>query len=148
MANVITGAKAFIKIDGAYLAFASGASVDQSNELEEIPQLDSLEVAEYAENGHRCSITIQSFKLSQGANFSGQPISNNASDYSLDFNNDVKPILLQPELIIEIVEDLPDGEKTTYVGYGAKFAGGNGQIDARGVWHGSWTFKCRRGYGI
>lgn len=175
MALVITGAKAFIRISGEVLAFASGVSVTHENRLEEIPELDRLEVAEYAENGHRCSISITSLKLAADAG-----VSNSGHDFNLDFDvnkhkyqkvgaaagglftptkdtpqnfkkldsGDINQILLQPEMIIEIVEDVGSSEATIYIGYGAKFEGGTGQLDARGIWQGNWNFKCRRGVGI
>jgi hypothetical protein len=158
MSLVITGAKAFIKLSGEALAFAAGVSVTHENKLEEIPELDRLEVAEYAENGHRCSISISSIKLASTAEIGGTKIANNAQFYNLDFADDLRQILLQPEIIIEIVEAVPvrDGngkivdfsEKAIYVAYGCKFEGGTGQLDARGIWQGTWNFKCRRGVGI
>jgi hypothetical protein len=186
MALVVTGAKALIKLSGEVLAFATGVSVDHDNNLEEIPQLDSLEIAEYAENGHRCTISITTIKLAANASLGGNGVSNTATDYGFDYDiarhnfdqtksiasaatgvpndykklksGDINQILLQPELIIEIVEIVPvldrSGkildytEAAIYTGFGAKFAGGNGQIDARGIWQGRWSFKCRRGVGI
>lgn len=152
MALVITGAKAILKLSGDALAFCTGVSVNHENRLEEIPQLDSLEVAEYAENGHRCSITVSTIKLSPSATIGGTQFFNSASAFGFDPQNDLREILLQPEIIIEIVETGTDpnvdSEKSIYVGFGAKFEGGSGQVDARGIWTGSWNFKCRRGTGI
>jgi hypothetical protein len=158
MAHVITGAKAFIRLSGETIAFAAGVSVTQENRLEEIPQLDSLEVAEYAENGHRCTVTVNTIKLASTASLAGQKIANSARFYSLDPADEVRKILLQPELIIEIVESVDVknsqgqvvdvAESLIYLAEGCKFEGGTGQLDARGVWQGSWTFKCRRGTGI
>lgn len=158
MANVITGARAFIKLSGDIIAFATGVNVTHEIRLEEIAQLDSLEVAEYAENGHRCGISISSIKLASDASFSGQSIGNAAFQYGLDDPSELKSILLQPEMIIEIVEPVPvrDGqnrivdynEVSIYTAFGCKFEGGTGQLDARGVWQGSWNFKGRRGTGI
>lgn len=153
MAQVITGAKAYIKLSGDLIAFAAGVSVTHENRLEEIPQLDDLEVAEYAENGHRCSVNITSIKLASNASQQ-----NNAASFNLDFNGDIKQILLQGEMIIEIVEAVPtkdaSGQITSYsevgiyTAFGAKFEGGSGQLDARGIWQGAWSFKARRGFGI
>ena len=149
MALVITGAKAKIKYNGDVFAFASGVSVEHENRLEEIPQLDSLEVAEYAENGHRCTITVSFFKLSPTATIGGQSITNSAGMMSLDSPSDLRELLLQPEGLIEIVEETDDGgENTIYIGYGAKFQGGSGTLDARGMWTGSYVWKCKRGTGI
>ena len=150
MALVITGANAKIRYNGDLFAFASGVSVDHEDRLEEIPQLDSLQVAEYAENGHRCTITVNFFKLAPDAvDASGNPIANNASGLGLDDLSDLRVLLLQPLGLIEIVADDAAGqERTIYVGHGAKFQGGNGTCDSRGVWAGSFIWKCLRGVGI
>lgn len=145
MALVITGARAIVKIQSEFLAFCAGVSITHENRLEEIPQLDDLVVAEYAENGHRCSITLTTVKLASDANLGGTPINNPAAAFNLDFLQDQKKILLQPELIIEIVDEL---DKGIYVATGCKFEGGTGQLDARGFWQGQWNFKARQGFGI
>jgi hypothetical protein len=183
MSLVITGANALVKLSGEVVLFAGGVSVEHENRLKEIPQLDNLEVAEWMENGHRCTITIRHFKLAPGASIGGQQISNTATDFNLDFHpansffvpfnplssgtsastaagvgvpinfkkltsSDIKQLLLQPEIIIEIVTDVGGEESAIYVGTGCKFAGGSGELDARGVWNGVWNFKCKRGTGI
>lgn len=158
MALVVTGARAVVKIGGDVFAFASGVSVTHENRLEEIPQLDDLQIAEYAENGHRCSVSISSIKLAPDASVSGQEIANNANQFLMDDPIELKKILLQPEFIIEIVDTTPIrdnqgritdySETAIYVAYGCKFEGGTGQLDARGVWNGNWNFKARRGTGI
>lgn len=158
MARVITGAKAFVRLSGELVAFATGVSVTQEHRLEEIPQLDNLEVAEYAENGHRCSITLNSIKLASDATLGDRKIANSARFFGMDPEDDIRTLLLQPEMIIEIVEsiDVKDAqgqvvdvqEAPIYLAEGCKFEGGSGQVDARGVWTGTWTFKCRRGRGI
>lgn len=158
MALVITGARALIKLSGDVVLFAGGVSVTHENRLEEIPQLDSLEVAEYAESGHRCTLVINTFKLASDAKIGTTKIANSASNFFLDDHNDLKAILLQPEMIIEIVDSVPvrDSkgnivdytEVATYKATGAKFEGGTGQVDSRGVWNGVWNFKAKRGTGI
>jgi len=152
MALVVTGAQAIIRISGEILAFASGVSVTHENRLEEIPQLDSLEVGEYADNGHRCSLSINLIKLAPDAAIESTRISNSALTYSLESESDLKTALLQPEMIIEIVQPVLQGDvlvdQLVYVAYGCKFEGGSGQMDARGIWQGTWNFKARRGVGI
>lgn len=158
MATVITGARARITLSGDTIAFASGVSITHENRLEEIPQLDNLQILEFAENGHRVSVSINFMKLTSDASVGGQSISNNASDYGLDSIKDPKSILLQPELIIEVVDSVPtrnSAGKITgytdvpiYTAFGCKFAGGSGQLGARGVWEGTWNFRARYGTGI
>lgn len=135
MARVFTGAKAILKVDNFPLAFVSAITVNHENRLEEISQLDDLLVAEYAENGHRCSFSINIFKIND----------NTAASLGLDPLN-YKDILTQPELIVELVDD--DTEVPVYSMTGVKFQGGQGSVDARGVWVGNRNFVARRGRGI
>ena len=65
MSRAFTGAKGVIKIDGFPLAFASSINVTHENRLVEIPELDNLEVVEFAQNGHRASININLFKVNE-----------------------------------------------------------------------------------
>lgn len=159
MALIITGARALVKLSGEVILFAGGVSVTHENRLKEIPQLDDLEVAEFAEQGHRCEVTVTTFKLASDASVTGgTKIANSASNFSLDNPTDLKNILLQPEIIIEIIDEVPVRnsagnitdymETAIYTAFGSKFAGGSGSVDARGIWTGSWTFKAKRGTGI
>jgi len=135
LAQVFTGAKAIIRLDNFPLAFVSAITINHENRLEEIPQLDDLLVAEYAENGHRCSFSISIFKVND----------NSAASLGLDPLN-FKDILTQPELIVEVVD--ADTGVPVYTMTGVKFQGGQGSVDARGVWIGNWNFVARRGRGI
>lgn len=135
MSRVFTGAKAQILIDGIPLVFVSSITINHENRLEEIPQLDNLEVAEYAENGHRCSFTINLFKVNENA----------AALFDLDPVN-IKELLLQQEMIVQVLDETT-GEPV-YEMLGVKSEGGTGSLDARGVWQGSWNFKARRGRGL
>lgn len=135
MSRVFTGAKAIIKINSEPVAWVSSINVTIENRLEEIPQIDDLLVAEYAENGHRASATISSFKT----------VTNTIESLGLD-PRDYKNILILPELVIEIFNS--DTEIIAASLEGVKFEGGSGQLDARGVWQGTWRFKARRCRGI
>lgn len=137
MSRVFTGSKAIIRIDNTPLIFVSAITVTHENRLEEIPQLDSLEVGEYAENGHRCSFTVNVFKV----------ITETAETLGLDPINP-KDILTLPELLVEVLDDSDPEKLPVYVMEGVKFEGGTGAINARGVWEGVWNFKARRGRGI
>lgn len=153
----MTGARAIIKLNGDVVAMASGISITHENRLEEIPQLDSLEVAEYAENGHRVSFSISIFKLLQdedgnnlyARNLKGGSdkslIGANASNFYLD-PLDIRDLLTQPELLVEVMDEISG--TPVYTITGAKFEGGTGSVDARGVWTGTWNFKGRRGRGL
>ena len=150
MAMVVTGANAKIKYMGGEMLYASSVSVEHEMRLEEIPQLDVLTVAEYAENGHRCTITVNFLKLVPDlVDDSGAATDNTANGMGLDDPNELKAILLQPKGFIEVFCDDANGkERLVYIGYGAKFAGGSGTVNARGIWEGVYTFRCERGTGI
>lgn len=140
MAQVFTGAKAVIKLDNFPLAFASSVTINHENRLEEIPQLDDMLVAEYAENGHRCSFTINMFKIN----------GETAADLGFD-PVDIKTILTLPELVVEVFDEnggVGNEGIAVYSMEGVKFQGGTGSLDARGVWIGSWNFVARRGRGL
>lgn len=136
MSRVFTGAKAVIKYDAFPLVWVSSITINHENRLEEIPQLDHLEVAEYAENGHRVSFTINNFKVN----------GETAKDLGLD-PVEINTILTLPEAIVEIFDDTEEGA-VIYSITGVKFEGGSGTLNARGVWTGIWNFKGRRGRGI
>ena len=149
MAQVVTGAKAQVGFsDGINafvpIAFASSINITHENRLEEIPQLDSYEVVEYAPNGHRCNFTVNFFKLFDAA--SNQYL--DSRFYNLD-STDITTLLIQPELIFQVISEEADGEvRVLYEMTGVSFEGGTGQVDARGLWTGTWRFRARRGIGI
>lgn len=135
MGKVFTGSKAALKINGVKVAFAADVNVNQDDQLTDIDVLDQLEVAELAETGHKVSLTMNLFKVDENA----------AKQFGLD-PEDLKSILSQDELTIEVYDQIND--KVQYVVTGAKFAGGSGSVNARGVWQGTWNFRGRRGRGL
>ena len=135
MSQVLTGAKASVKLNGTKVAFASGVNITHENTLTDIDVLDQLEVAEHAETGHKVSFSVNLFKIDGNA----------ASDFGLD-PADINDILTQGELTFEVFNRI--NEKVEYTMTGVKFEGGTGTVDARGVWQGTWNFKGRRGRGL
>lgn len=135
MSAVVTGAKGVVKFNSLPVAWISGVSVEHRIQLDEIPQLDTMEVAEYAESGIRVSLTLTLFK---GRRFG-------AFTFGLDPQRPDE-LITREESTIELF-DGTTGEPV-YVAEGCKFAGGGGQVDARGLWVGRWEFRCRRGRGI
>jgi len=149
MSKVFSGATAIIKLDNFPVVLASSITINHENRLEEIPQLDDLLVAEHAENGHRCSFTINIFKVNrQAAKDSGIVGGKDAADFGFD-PLDIRELFLQPELIVEVFNMVnPKRPEMVYVMKGVKFSGGTGTCDARGVWTGTWNFSARQGRGI
>ena len=135
MARVFTGARASLKLNGVKVAFVGSVNVTQENSLTDIDVLDQLETAEHAETGHRCSFTVNLFKIDE----------NSAAALGLD-NIDINQLLNQPELTMEIFDRVSDVVR--YTMSGVKFEGGSGALDARGVWNGTWNFRGRIGFGL
>lgn len=148
MAIVATGAKAVVGIlssDNAFVPVAFASSIDITHDLllEEIPQLDDIQLAELAENGHRVAFSVGLFKL----------IGLDSTSYSLDNprqDDTLERYLIQPELIFQVIDETVEDEndRVLYEIKGCKFNGGTGRVDARGIWQGTWKFKGRRGIGI
>lgn len=145
MAEVFTGAKAAVYANGEPVFFVGSITVDIENRLEEIPQLDSVLVAEYAENGHRCSFVINSFKLAKN---NDRDIENTAAFLGFEpkEGKPMRDLTILEEMIFQVI-NLDTGIKEFEM-IGCKFNGGSGSVDARGVWTGSWKFKAREGRGL
>ena len=129
MSAVFTGSKGSLKINGQKVAFIGGVNITQENTLTAIDVLDQLQVAEHAETAHVVSFTASLFKVD----------ANSAIALGLDFQN-INDILSQPESTMEIYDSV--GDKVQYSMSGVKFEGGSGELSARGVWNGSWSFKA------
>lgn len=135
MAKVFTGSKASFKINGVKVAFASSITINQTNQLTRVDVLDQLESAELAETGHEVNCTVNLFKVDENA----------LALFGLD-PSDINSLLTQPELTIEVYDRVND--QVQYTILGAKFEAGNGSVDARGIFSGSWSFQGRIGRGL
>lgn len=58
----------------------------------------------------------------------------------------LRDILTQPEMTMELYNTVED--RIEYTISGVKWEGGDGSLDARGVWSGTWRFKGRIGRGM
>lgn len=135
MSQVFSGSKGSLKLNGQKIAFVGSISVNHANTLAGIDVIDQLEKAEWAEVGHEVSFSCNLFKVDENA----------AQALGLDPAN-LDDILSQPELTMEVYDRIKD--KVQYTMSGVKFEDGTGQMDARGVWNGTYNFKGRRGHGI
>lgn len=135
MSEVLTGSKASLKLNGVKVAFVGGVQVTEENTLTDIDVLDQLEVAEHAETAHKVSFSCNLFKTA----------SNTAQSLGLSPNN-LRDQLSQGELTMEIYNSVED--RIEYTVSGVKWEGGSGNVDARGVWQGTWNFKGRIGRGL
>lgn len=140
MARIFTGAKAKLKINGEVFAFASGVSVNEDNTLQRIDVLGEIASADLAETGHAPSCTIQSFKVVN------PEIVQTATKMGIGATDDVIQNLRDRAYFD--VEIMDDQNRSVYKITDAKWAGGSGQVDARGVWTGSWNIEGREGRGL
>ncbi len=135
MSKVFTGSKAALKLNGIKVAFVGSVTINEDDTLTDIDVLDQLEVAEHAETAHKVSFTCNLFKID----------GNSVSQLGIRPDN-IKDILTQPELTMELFNSVEDN--IAYTISGVKFEGGSGTVDARGVWQGTWNFKGRIGSGL
>lgn len=135
MSKVLTGSKAAVKINGVKVAYMGGVNITEDNALTDIDVLDQLEVAELAETGHKVSFTCNLFKIN----------GNSTTQLGVSPSN-IKDIMTQPELTVEVYNTVED--RVEYTVTGVKWGGGSGSVDARGVWQGTWSFKGRTGRGF
>jgi hypothetical protein len=138
MAQIITGAKAIVKIGIDAIAFASGVNVTQENTLADVDVLGQLEVADLAETGHRVSFSVNYFKITDPEK------ANNAVRVGIE-NAILSNMRNQAEFEVTIVDD---SGAIIYRMTGCKFEGGSGSVDARGLWQGTWNFRARKGIGL
>ena len=135
MSKVLTGSKSALKINGIKVAFVGGVQINEENTLTDIDVMDQLEVAELAETAHKVSFTCNMFK-----------VDGNATAALGIAPGNIKDILTQPELTMELYNSVDD--RVEYTISGVKWEGGSGSVDARGVWQGTWNFKGRIGRGM
>lgn len=129
MSEALTGSKAELKINGTTVAFLSGVSVDIANTLTDINVLGQLEAAELAETGHTASATVNVYKVNGNA----------VRDVFGNDVGDLQAILRQGEATLEIYNNVDDRVETVI--NRVKWESGNGTMDARGVWTGSWNLR-------
>lgn len=138
MSSVLTGARGVVKMDSLPVAFVSNVSVEHRIGHDAIPQLDSIEIAEYAETSMTVTVSFGVYK----------PINLAKSATQLFGLNPQNPnhLLTLGEITLELFDGLTD--TVAYVAEGCRFAGGSGSLNARGIWEGKWEFKAKRGRGI
>lgn len=132
MSKALTGSKASLKINGVKVAYIGGINVQIDDQLTPIDVIDQIETAEFAETGHSATISATLFKVD----------SNSLIELGIRTTN-IKDILTQPELTIEIYNAAEDKVEASISG--VKLESSSGSVDARGVWQGSWSFRGRIG---
>ena len=132
--RTIKGAKASFKLDGKKIAFAGGCTVTIENTQQRIDVVDEIASKEIALVRHAASVNVQVFKATGST----------ALDIGLE-NVDKNTSLAQKEFVFEIYDR--EHAVTIVTLTGAVFESGSGEINAAGVWTGSWTFQAREAIG-
>lgn len=138
MAQIFTGAKGTVQINGEVFAFCSGIDVNEDNTLTDVDIMGQLEVGDLAETAHKCSFTVRHFKVVN------PEIAQTASQLGL-----ISAIMAQNKnrAYFDVVL-LDDNGNEIYKCQDSKWEGGSGSVDARGVWQGNWNFKAKKGFGL
>lgn len=133
MSESYSGAKAELKIDGVTVVFLSGISVDIANTLTNVPVIGQLQDAELVETGHSASATINNYKVNGNA----------VRDVFGHDVGDLEAVLRQGDVTMELYNNVDD--RVEVVIEKVKWESGNGTMDARGLWTGSWNLKGLKG---
>lgn len=150
MSQVITGARGHIKLNGLIVGFVGGVNVTVEDTLTDVDVLGQLDVGDLAETAHKCNFSINIFKAVDGSN-SAAALGFDTSFTSANgavVTGDINTMRNQTAFNVDIVRDEGNSEVAFFTLVGCKSEGGTGQMDARGIWQGTWNFKATRGYGI
>lgn len=145
MAQVITGAKGKVVINTANgpqtVGFVGGINANIEYTLTDVDVMGRLDVFELAETGHKVNFSVNYFKPTGGetAQTLGFDLSGNGQG--------IAPMLAQTPFNVEIL-DTSNNDASIMLLENCKFEGGSGQVDARGLWNGTWNFRAQRGYGL
>lgn len=150
MSQVITGARGHVKINGQIVGFVGGVNVTIEDTLTDVDVIGQLDVGDLAETAHKCNFSINHFKPTDGSNSAAtlgfDTSATNAAGAVAAGN--VNTMRNQTEFSVDIVRDEDAGETVFFALRGCKSEGGTGQMDARGIWQGTWNFKARQGFGL
>lgn len=145
MSQIITGARGVVRINGTIAGFVGGVNVTVENTLTDVDVIGQLDSADLAETGHKCSFTINTFKAVSADGSS----TNAAATIGIDTSSPaggVAPMRNQAYFDVTLEDD--QSKKVFFTLQKSKWEGGSGQMDARGVWQGTWNFKALRGFGL
>lgn len=145
MAQVYTGAKGIVKIGGQTVAFVGGLNVNAEYTLTDVDIIGQLEVGDLAETAHKATGTINLFKV---VNADGT-VTNTAAALGIDTSSDPDVSAMRDQAYFDIeVVDSTKNDAIIYKMLDCKIESGSGQMDARGVWQGTWNFRARKAFGM
>lgn len=154
MAQIMTGARGRVRIGGRVVGWMGGINVSVENTLTDVSIMGQLEEGDLAETGHKCNFSMSIFKAlrddgTASTSAKGEFPINTAFAIGIDKSSaasGVTPMRDQTYFDVLIEDDQTDA--VVFVLEKCKFEGGSGQMDARGLWQGTWNFKCLRGIGL
>lgn len=154
MAQVMTGARGRVRINNKVVGFVGGINVTIEDTLTDVDVMGQLEVADLAETAHKCNFSINYFKAlkDQGtasAAARGEFIPNTAAAVGMDTSSQASGVLpLRDQAYFDVVIEDDQTNAPIMILEKCKWEGGSGQVDARGLWQGTWNFRALRGYGL
>lgn len=149
MAQIFTGAKAKVKINNITVGFVGGLNINQENTLSDVDVIGQLDVGDLAETGHKVNFSINYFKALDAAQSDKTSAEGGGATNAavlLGIDNPNLPAMRDQTYFDVIVMDNNNNE--IYKLERCKFEGGSGQVDARGLWQGTWNFRAIRGFGL
>lgn len=154
MSQVMTGARGTVRINNKVVGFVSGVNVTIEDTLTDADIMGQLEVGDLAETGHKCNFSINHFKAltDQGvasASAKGEFVPNSATAIGIDKSSFAAGVLpLRDQAFFDVIIEDDQTKATIMTLEKCKFEGGTGQVDARGLWQGTWNFRATRGFGL
>lgn len=142
MSQVMTGARGVLEINGKTVGIAGGINITVEHTLADVDLCGQLDVADLAETGHKCNFTVNYFKFING---SGTVPTNGyqpAVELGLE-SGSIADMMSRGYIKVRIVDSM-DQSKELVVLENCKLEGGSGQMDARGVWQGTWNFRAKK----
>ena len=150
MSQIFTGARGVLKIDNKIVGFVGGVNVTAEFTLTDVDVIGQLEVGDLAETGFKCNFSVNVFKeIDKDASDETPTFANSAGALGFDTSSQsagVSPMRKQSYFNVELYDE--ETEQTVYYMEDCKYESGTGQMDARGLWQGTWNFRCRKGYEV
>lgn len=129
MSQVVTGCKVELSINNVKVAFASDASYVYKLNVYDVREIDSLEIAEFAEIGVEVEFTCSMFRI------------NHNSVQANGWSPSLRDLLKQPELTATIYNK--HDKYTAITVSGMKLIGRSGTVGARSAQVEQLTFRAR-----
>lgn len=154
MSQVLTGARGRVRINNRVVGFVGGVNVNVENTLSDVDIMGQMEVGDLAETAHKCTFSINLFKALSDAGVAsgsakGEFIPNTAVAVGIDTSSQANGVLpMRDQAFFDVIIEDDQTDQPVFILEKCKWEGGSGSMDARGIWQGTWNFKCVRGYGL